>query len=68
VGLLALLAITLPSLSSVFVASPSFIINVYAFIPEVTYGTVFVASPNAMANNPVASGSRVPAWPAFFCV
>src|SRR4051794_15503738 len=30
------------------------------------YGTVLVASPSATARTPVAIGSRVPAWPAFW--
>src|SRR5579862_8406250 len=29
-------------------------------------GTVLVASPSATASTPVAIGSRVPAWPAFW--
>src|SRR5215212_9304031 len=31
-------------------------------------GTVLVASPSAIGRMPVASGSRVPAWPAFWAL
>ena len=37
-------------------------------MPSCTIGTVLVASPNATGNTPEASGSRVPAWPAFFAL
>src|SRR5476651_2532849 len=33
-------------------------------MPSMTKGTVLVASPSAMGSRPVASGSRVPPWPA----
>jgi hypothetical protein len=33
--------------------------------PSMTKGTVLVASPSAIGSRPEASGSSVPAWPAF---
>ena len=37
----------------------------YDFNDSVIMGIVLVASPNAIANKPVAAGSSVPEWPAF---
>ena len=34
-------------------------------VPSTAKGTVLVASPKAIGSTPVASGSSVPAWPAF---
>jgi hypothetical protein len=55
-----------PSESSESVSIPQRTVKRYAFSPSITNGTVFVASPNAIGRMPDASGSSVPACPAFF--
>src|SRR5579872_74366 len=61
-------AITRPSESSVSVSSPHLTVNRYDFAPSWTIETVLVASPKAIGRTPEASGSSVPAWPAFLAL
>src|SRR3990167_2501481 len=57
---------TSPSLSLVLVRTPSCIVTAYVLSASNKYCVNFVASPKKMGNMPVASGSSVPACPAFF--
>src|SRR5579885_1125510 len=65
VGRAAVSAMTSPSPSSVSVAAPHRMVKRYRLRPAVANCTVFVASPKASGNTPVASGSSVPACPTF---
>ena len=60
------LAITSPSLSAVSVRSPSFIRARYALSESSKNCDTLVASPKHSGNTPVASGSKLPVWPALF--
>src|SRR5271166_582830 len=57
-----------PSASSVALSSPQRTRKRYAFAPSWTTGTVLVASPKATGSTPEASGSSVPACPAFLAL
>src|SRR5580658_10542469 len=59
---------TRPSESSLSVSSPHLTTKRYDLIPSWTIGTVLVASPKAIGSTPEASGSSVPAWPAFLAL
>src|SRR5690349_19087258 len=57
---------TSPSASPVLVRSPSFSVARYSLSASSSGAANLVASPNNRTRRPHASGSRVPAWPAFF--
>ena len=56
-------AVTFPAASSVSVSMPSTTSPTYRFDVFSTNRSNFVAIPTATTSTPVASGSRVPAWP-----
>ena len=58
-------SITLPVISCVSVAIPSFTVATYSLSFSVIYSIAFVAFPMQIVSTPSASGSRVPACPTF---
>src|ERR1051326_6379033 len=68
VGRTSEVAVTRPSASSLSRASPQQAVNRYVFSASMAKATVLVASPSATASTPVAMGSSVPAWPAFWAL
>jgi CO/xanthine dehydrogenase Mo-binding subunit len=56
---------TSPSVSPVAVRSPNRAVNSYSLSPSSRKPATLVASPRQIGSMPVASGSRLPVWPAF---